>query len=91
MTDLVVAESRARQCAGGFLFAYQGASLEAYRRDLTQWFDWCATFDTDPLAATRPLLQAWIASLWEQKRAAATVARKVSVVARFYGYAADEE
>jgi len=80
----------AERVAGAFLLAYSGNTLAAYRRDLHQWFDWCTAFDMDPLAATRPLVQAYLADQRGRGRSAATIARKVSVVGGFYRYAADE-
>ncbi len=80
----------AERVAGAFLLVYAGNTLAAYRRDLHQWFAWCAAFDTDPLVATRPLVQAYLAEQRGRGRSAATIARKVSVVGGFYRYAADE-
>jgi site-specific recombinase XerD len=81
----------AERVAGAWLIAYRGHTLAAYRQDIRQWFDWCELFDTDPLDATRGLVQAWVAHLGSEQRAPATINRKISAVAGFYGYAEDEE
>ncbi|MFG1990559.1 tyrosine-type recombinase/integrase [Actinoplanes sp. NPDC048988] len=63
----------------------------AYRRDLWQWVDWCASTGRDPLTARAADLDAWIV---EQRATGArgkpaaesTIARRLSAVASWYDY-----
>ncbi|XVU30340.1 tyrosine-type recombinase/integrase [Actinoplanes sp. CA-054009] len=63
----------------------------AYRRDLWQWGEWCATTGRSPLTARAADLDAWIV---EQRvtgargrpAAESTIARRLSAVASWYDY-----
>jgi integrase/recombinase XerD len=77
----------ARLLALAFLAGYSGRTREAYTGDLAQWWDWCDSVGIDVLAATRAHAQVYTRHLDEQlHRAPATVARKLSAIAGFYGY-----
>jgi integrase/recombinase XerD len=74
--------------------AFPTNSARAYRTDLRAWATWCATLRVHPLAARRHHADAWIRHLTTQPQprtgrpaAAATVARRLSDLARFYDYA----
>src|SRR3954469_22166000 len=80
--------------AAAFLTAYPANSARAYRTDLRAWATWCATLGVHPLAARRHHVDAWVRHLTTQPQprtgrpaAAATVARRLSGLARFYDYA----
>jgi integrase/recombinase XerD len=80
--------------AAAFLAAYPATTARAYRADLRAWVTWCATLRVHPLAARRHHVDAWIRSLTTAAQpttgrpaSAATVARRLSGVARFYDYA----
>jgi integrase/recombinase XerD len=80
--------------AAAFLAAYPANSARAYRTDLRAWATWCATLGVHPLAARRHHADAWIRHLTTEAQprtgrpaAAATVARRLSGLAKFYDYA----
>jgi integrase/recombinase XerD len=80
--------------AAAFLAAYPENSARAYRSDLRAWATWCASLGVHPLAARRHHADAWIRHLTTQPQprtgkpaSAATVARRLSAVAKFYDYA----
>lgn len=87
MTDLTAEGVRA-----AFLRGHQHSTRTAYNRDLTRWFTWCDTAGVDPLAATGPQVEAWIAEYREtplrgRNPVESTVARAASAVRQFYAYA----
>jgi integrase/recombinase XerD len=80
--------------AAAFLAAYPANSARAYRNDLRAWANWCAQAGVHPLAARRHHADAWIRHLTTEAQpatgrpaSAATVARRLSGVAKFYDYA----
>jgi integrase/recombinase XerD len=62
---------------------------KAYRRDLAQWAAFLAEHDVTLLAARRPHVDAWSATLRQAGRAPATIARKLASLSSFYDYALD--
>ncbi len=91
-TDVALTDSPAERLAIAFLLGYQGAARDAYGRDLRRWFTWCATHDVDPLAAQRAHVDAYARTLAEvHARSPATVARHLSTLSGFYGYAVNED
>ena len=91
-TDLTPAASPAERLAVAFLLAYQGATRDAYGRDLRRWFSWCAAHDVDPLAAQRAHVDTYARTLAEVKgRSPSTVARHLSTLSGFYRYAVNED
>lgn len=82
----------AEDVAAAFLLGYSGHTRSAYAADLRTWFLFCETYNIGVLSARRPHIDAWARSLDEVDGfAPTTVARKLSAVAGFYKYAADEE
>lgn len=78
--------------AGAFLLAYTGNTRLAYRRDLTDFFSFCASIGVDPLRASRVHVDAFARKLGElDSMSPATVARKLSSVSGFFNYALNEE
>src|SRR3954447_10933910 len=80
--------------AAAFLAAYPANSARAYRTDLRAWATWCGSLGVHPLAARRHHADAWVRHLTTQPQpatgrpaSAATVARRLSGVAKFYDYA----
>lgn len=80
--------------AAAFLAAYPANSARAYRTDLAAWASWCAFMDVHPLAARRHHADAWVRHLTTQPQPAtgrpaspATIARRLSGLAKFYDYA----
>jgi hypothetical protein len=71
--------------------ATRGRTRAAYARDLTDWLAFCARHGVEPLAAHRAHVDAYARELAEvQRRARSTVARRLSALTGFYGYALDE-
>jgi integrase/recombinase XerD len=64
------------------------ASLASYRRDLTAWSAWLGTRDL--LAADRADVEGWLASQFQAKAAATSVARRLSALRRFYRLQLDQ-
>lgn len=63
----------------------------AYENDLRQFREWCASHDVDPIAVRRFHVDTYARALEEHGATPATVARKLSALASFYGYLAAEE
>ena len=58
----------------------------AYGRDIAAWVRWCGQGDTDPLAATEPVLSGWARRMEADGLAASTIARKLAAVSSFYAW-----
>jgi site-specific recombinase XerD len=85
-----LAADQARLMAQAFLAGYSGRTREAYEADLKQWGAFCADHQLEVLAAGRPHVQVFAQQLAEAGRAPATVSRKLSAIAGFYGYCVAE-
>ena len=83
--------------AAAFLLAHEGATREAYGRDLQSWFQWCRDHDIDRLAAQRAHVDAYARTLAEvpdakgKTRSPATVARHLCTLSGFFKYAVGED
>jgi site-specific recombinase XerD len=84
------AADQARVMAQAFLAGYAGRTREAYEADLKQWGAFCAEHGLEVLGAGRPHVQIFAQQLAEAGRAPATVSRKLSAIAGFYGYCVAE-
>lgn len=89
-TPLVVHADRplldeAQLAAVAFLARYGGRTLESYRADLRQFFQWCAEVDVAPLTATRTHIELYRA--WMDERGLATVDRRLATVCGYYRFA----
>jgi integrase/recombinase XerD len=60
------------------------ASLTAYRRDLAAWSAWLQKRKTSLLAAGRADIEAWLAEQFAGSAKATSIARRLSVLRRFY-------
>jgi integrase/recombinase XerD len=81
----------ADRLAMAFLLSYrEGNTRDAYRRDLADWWRWCADQDLDPLQARRVHVDAYARTLEQQGRAHATARRRLAVLSSFYRYAVAE-
>jgi integrase/recombinase XerD len=77
--------SPADRLAWAFLLSFrEGNTRDAYRRDLADWWRWCADQDLDPLQVRRVHVDAYARGLEQQRRAAATVRRRLAVLSSFY-------
>lgn len=81
----------AGELAAAFLAGYDVATREAYARDLRGWGDFLAGLRVEVLDAHRVHVDAWCRQAEERGDAPATLARRLSALAGFYGYALDEE
>lgn len=88
----VVGDDPVRRLAAAWLLGYDSKNTRtAYARDLSDWLAFCTAHRIDPLAARRAHVDAYARELSEvQGRARSTVARRLSALAGFYGYALDE-
>jgi integrase/recombinase XerD len=76
------------------LSAERGAAkntLDAYRRDLLDYFAALAERGVDPLAATRHEIRDYLAALAEAELKPSTTARKLSAIRQFHRFLAAEE
>ena len=92
MTPLVLRADRplldeAQLAAVAFLARYGGRTLESYRADLRQFFQWCAHVEVAPLAATRTHIELYRAWMDERGLAPSTVDRRLSTVCGYYRFA----
>jgi integrase/recombinase XerD len=78
--------------ATAFLLGYSGNTRQAYQRDLTDFFAWCADRDIDLLGTVRAHIDAYARDLDElQGKSPGTVARRLSAVSGFFRYALSED
>lgn len=80
--------------AATFLIGYQGHSRSAYFSDLRAWHAWCTDRGVHPLAVERHHVDTWVSHLTEfpqprtgRPASAATIARRLSCLSKFYEYA----
>jgi integrase/recombinase XerD len=76
--------------AVAFLAGYTGHTRDAYRRDLADWWHWCAAHDLAVLEAARVHVELYARELEAVGRAPSTVARHLAALAGFYQYAVGE-
>ena len=74
----------------GFLAGYGGRTREAYALDLRQFFAWCSDRQLRLFDAHRADIELYARDLEEHGRAKATIGRRLSTIAGFYRYAAEE-
>ncbi len=67
----------AQLAAAAFLARYSGRTLESYRTDLRQFFQWADNVGLAPLEATRPHIELYRAWMDERGLAASTVDRRL--------------
>ena len=77
----------AQLAAVAFLARYNGRTLESYRADLRQFFQWASSVTMPPLAATRAHIELYRAWMDERGLAASTVDRRLSTVCGYYRFA----
>ncbi len=77
----------AELAAVAFLARYRGRTLDSYRADLRQFFQWAATFGLPPLQAARAHIELYRAWLDDRGLAASTVDRRLSTVCGYYRFA----
>ena len=73
-----------------FLAGYRGQTRDAYALDLRQFVAWCEQRGLKLFALKRADIECFARDLEARGRATATVARRLSTVAGFYGYADGE-
>jgi site-specific recombinase XerD len=77
----------AQLAAAAFLARYSGRTLDAYRHDLRSFFQWSADVGVTVLAATRPHIELYRASMEDRGLAASTIDRRLSTVCGYYRFA----
>jgi integrase/recombinase XerD len=77
----------AQLAAVAFLARYRRRTLDFYRADLRQFFQWAATVGVPPLEASRAHIELYRAWLDERGLAATTVDRRLSTVCGYYRFA----
>ncbi len=83
-------QDQAVTLALAFLAGYTGHTRAAYRRDLANWWRWCAAHDLALLEAARVHVELYARELEAARRAPATVARRLAALGGLYQYAVDE-
>ncbi|HEV2071197.1 MAG TPA: site-specific integrase [Acidimicrobiales bacterium] len=78
------------KAAAGFLAGYSGRTREAYTLDLRQFYGWCDKHHLRLFEVTRTHIELYARELEEFGRAPATIGRRLSTLAGFYRYAAEE-
>jgi integrase/recombinase XerD len=71
--------------------ATPGTPRTAYRRDLADWWRWCAAHDLAVLEAARVHVELYARELEAAGRSPATVARRLAALGGLYQYAIDED
>jgi integrase len=83
-----LAPDEAELAAVAFLARYSGRTLDAYRHDLRNLFQWAADHGLAVLEATRAHLELYRASMEEERGlAASTIDRRLSTACGFYRFA----
>jgi len=82
-----IAPEEAELAAVAFLARYSGRTLDAYRHDLRNLFQWAADHGLAVLEATRAHLEMYRSSMEERGLAAATIDRRLSTACGFYRFA----
>jgi integrase/recombinase XerD len=77
----------AQLAAAAFLARYSGRTLESYRADLRQFFQWSTDVGLAPLAASREHVELYRAAMEARGLAAATIDRRLSTVCGYYRFA----
>ena len=77
----------AQLAAVAFLARYRARTLESYRADLRQFFQWASDVGLPPLAATRTHIELYRSSMEARGLAASTVDRRLSTVRGYYRFA----
>ena len=77
----------AQLAAVAFLARYRGRTLDAYRHDLRNLFQWTADHGLAVLEATRAHLELYRTSMEERGLAASTIDRRLSTACGFYRFA----
>ena len=78
---------QAQLAAVAFLARYNGRTLESYRADLRQFFQWCTHVEVAPLTATRAHIELYRTWMDERGLAPATIDRRLSTVCGYYRFA----
>ena len=90
-TPLVLLElpllDEAQLAAAAFLARYSGRTLESYRADLRQYFQWAVDVGLVPLAANRAHVELYRAWMGERGLAPSTIDRRLSTVCGYYRFA----
>ncbi|MBW3613926.1 MAG: tyrosine-type recombinase/integrase [Actinobacteria bacterium] len=74
----------------GFLAGHGGRTREAYTLDLRQFYTWCESRRLRLFDVHRSDIELYARELEELGRARATIGRRLSTIAGFYRYAAEE-
>ena len=77
----------AQLAAVAFLARYSGRTLESYRADLRQFFQWIGSVGVLALQATRAHIELYRAWMDERGLAPATIDRRLSTVCGYYRFA----
>jgi hypothetical protein len=75
------------QLEAAFLASYSGRTLESYRADLRQFFQWADDVGLEPLKATRAHVELYRVWLDGRGLAASTIDRRLSTVCGHYRFA----
>ena len=78
---------QAQLAAAAFLARYRGGTLDSYRADLCQFFQWADNVGLAPLEATRPHIELYRAWMDERVLATSTVDRRLSPICGYYRFA----
>jgi integrase/recombinase XerD len=93
-TSLVVYDPRTADpevvALAGFLAGYRGRTREVYALDLRQYFAWCSERHLRLFDAHRTDIELFARELEERGRARATIDGRLSTIAGFYRFAAEE-
>jgi integrase/recombinase XerD len=77
----------AELAAAAFLARYSGRTLQSYRTDLRQFFEWGHDVGLAPLGATRAHIEIYRATLESKGLAPSTIDRRLSTVCGYYRFA----
>jgi integrase len=77
----------AELAAAAFLARYSGRTLDSYRADLREFFQWAHDVGVAPLDATRAHIELYRSSLVDRGLAPSTIDRRSSTVCGYYRFA----
>ena len=79
--------SEEQLAAAAFLVRYSGRTLDAYRHDLRDFFQWAADHGLDMLRATRAHIEMYRSAMEQRGLAASTIDRRLSTVCGYFRFA----
>ena len=90
LVDIDPTRQQVNRAIAGFLAGYSGATLEAYRLDLRQWVGWLDSAGLGVFVVERADIELYSRWCESERKAPATIGRRLSTICGFYNYCSQE-